>query len=424
MISEKTVIKKYIKLMILCSFAYSISYIGRLSYNTNIPNIIEKLAIDKTSAGVVTSAFFFCYGIGQLINGMICEKLNSKVVISCTLIVSALITASLTLVDNIVIIAISWGVNGFLLSTLWSNLIKIMAYIGDDKYVKKAVIVMALSLPTGTLFAYGVTALLTFFKVWNVYFILAASIMVAGAIIFYFGIKDAEKCIFLFKEQNKQQIKLQDEGCKKETVQTDNRQSLIKVFSFAIICLFFMSSFSSIIKDCLTTWMPSYLIDNYKMPDYFSILVTLLLPIFTIFSSFFASWIMKKTNDIFKSCMAIFLMASVILFILTIFREITPAFMLIVIFAVLAFLMGSLNNLFTSILPLYYRDKLKSGKSAGIINSFCYVGSTISGFGLATIVDNYGWDVFLLTLLIVSFTAAIFSTVGLYIMKRKDKANG
>ena len=55
------------------------------------------------------------------------------------------------------------------------------------------------------------------------------------------------------------------------------------------------------------------------------------------------------------------------------------------------FMASSLNSLITSIFPIFMREKVNSGLFAGVLNGFCYVGSTISSYGLGLIADNFGW---------------------------------
>ena len=56
------------------------------------------------------------------------------------------------------------------------------------------------------------------------------------------------------------------------------------------------------------------------------------------------------------------------------------------------FLASSLNSLITSIFPMFMRTAVNSGKFAGILNGFCYLGSTVSSYGLGAVADNYGWS--------------------------------
>ena len=39
-------------------------------------------------------------------------------------------------------------------------------------------------------------------------------------------------------------------------------------------------------------------------------------------------------------------------------------------------------------LPLYYKDKANAELLAGVLNGCCYVGSTLSSYGLGLIADN------------------------------------
>ena len=37
------------------------------------------------------------------------------------------------------------------------------------------------------------------------------------------------------------------------------------------------------------------------------------------------------------------------------------------------------------------KGKVNSGFIAGILNGFCYVGSTVSSYGLGLVADHFGW---------------------------------
>ena len=93
----------------------------------------------------------------------------------------------------------------------------------------------------------------------------------------------------------------------------------------------------------------------------------------------------------------------------------------LILFGGIACLMAAVNNVITSVVPLYSRDKIDSGLSAGLLNTFCYVGSTLATSLLGKIADTKGWnDVFICLLIftVVSFAVCCFSML----LKRKKKA--
>ena len=90
------------------------------------------------------------------------------------------------------------------------------------------------------------------------------------------------------------------------------------------------------------------------------------------------------------------------------------AVMMIVCFGIVLCLMHAVNNVVTSIAPLKMRDKVTPGKMAGILNGFCYLGSTISSYGLGMIADHWGWQsVFILLLAL----CGICTVIGLFYRK-------
>ena len=86
--------------------------------------------------------------------------------------------------------------------------------------------------------------------------------------------------------------------------------------------------------------------------------------------------------------------------------------------ALVSCLMAAVNNIITSMAPLYMRAKINSGMLAGILNGCCYLGSTLSSYGLGVIADNFGWTAVFETL--IGFCVLTFIVWGAYIfIKRK-----
>ena len=61
-------------LIVLCFCVYTAGYIGRLNYSASLVEILDAFAADKAAGGLVSSFFFFSYGVGQLVNGVLCKK--------------------------------------------------------------------------------------------------------------------------------------------------------------------------------------------------------------------------------------------------------------------------------------------------------------------------------------------------------------
>ena len=68
-------------LILMCWLVYVSSYLSRYSYNSNIVAIKDYYGVTNSVTGLVSTCFFFAYGTGQLVNGLMCKKYNAKVIV-------------------------------------------------------------------------------------------------------------------------------------------------------------------------------------------------------------------------------------------------------------------------------------------------------------------------------------------------------
>ena len=86
---------------------------------------------------------------------------------------------------------------------------------------------------------------------------------------------------------------------------------------------------------------------------------------------------------------------------------IAAAAIMLIFFSIITCMMHGVNNVITSIAPLRMRNKIDSGKLAGILNGFCYVGSTLSSYGLGAVADKGGWQ----TVFYLIFISCVISII-------------
>jgi OPA family glycerol-3-phosphate transporter-like MFS transporter len=169
-----------------------------------------------------------------------------------------------------------------------------------------------------------------------------------------------------------------------------NKMGRVFILLLSVICIF--GIIDNIIRDGLTTWTPSIFKEIYSMPDSYSILLTLGLPLLSVLGSTLCLAVHKKIKDHVKLCALFFLFAIVFLSIMVLCMPLDSWIITLICFAVSALLMSAINNCITSIVPLELRDMADSGAIAGVTNTFCYMGSTISTYALGVIADSAGWN--------------------------------
>lgn len=381
-------------LIFMCWLVYTSSYLGRYSYNSNMVSIINYYQINHASAGLVTTFFFFAYGIGQIINGLCCKYYNKRGTIGLVLIVSAFINFVAFFDIPFACMKYLWLLNGFLQSFIWPLLIYILASQLKQQELKKSVVVMGTTVACGTLFIYGISALFALFNGFKYVFLLSFILM------FLVGI-----CWLIFYP------KLTCNPIIKEKIENDSQQNIQKHIEKSVLIILMVLAFLAIInnllKDGLTIWLPSILQEKYHFSDSLSISLTLILPILGTLGTILAVSLSKKINSIINLVSLLFLLSTISLTIIIFFFKTPYWFIVLFFFGLISLFMHGINNIITSMAPLFLRNKINSGMVAGVLNGFCYVGSTISSYLLGVIVDHYGWNYLLYMLLIINILAFI-----------------
>lgn len=392
--------KKSNFLIFLCWAAYTSAYVARLNYNASMVEILAQLGTTKEAAGTVSSFFFFAYGAGQLVNGLLSKRYNTKISVTIALTASCFVNLSMTLCSGIEIMKYLWFANGVFQSILWSSLIKTLSDNLQDSKLSRAVMVMSTTVASGTFTAYGLAALFSALNMkWTSIFYVASAVVGIIAVVWFFGMSSIQK-------ENKET----EESVKKE----QKKLSLTPVFVFTVVVILISAVANGFIKDGVTTWVPSILKEEFGVPSSLSIIVTLLLPVLSIFGASLVKVLHKKQKNE-NALNSIFYFASTVLaglIILTLNLRSVP--LTLALFGGLACLMAAINNVITSVVPLYSRDKIDSGLSAGLLNTFCYVGSTLATSLLGKIADTKGWnDVFICILVfaVVAFAVCLISVI-------------
>ncbi|MBQ2847035.1 MAG: MFS transporter [Clostridia bacterium] len=390
------------KIIFICWLAYTAAYVGRLNFNASIVAIISDLGVTKADAGLVSSFFFFAYGAGQLINGILSKKYNAKIMIFLSLTCSAVFNIMMPVCNDISMMKFIWMGNGIVQSVLWSTLIKTLSDFVSDKKLPKAILAMSTTVAIGTLVAYGISSLSVRMDNWQTVFYVASAVLVISAIIWFilFG-KAPEKAI-------------QAEEIKAEKVK------MAKPVLLALLLAAFAGVANGFIKDGINTWVPSVLYEEFDVSQSFSILLTLLLPMVSTMGAAIA----KKIHEKIKShaamnCIFYIFSAALcggILFSLKIHSIVT----IMICFICVACGMSMINNVITSMFALDYRRMLNAGFAAGLLNTFCYIGSTVTSYTLGAVSQNHGWNAVFTIMLGVCVIAAVICFAGI-LSERKMK---
>ena len=312
-----------------------------------------------------------------------------------SLSVSGIVNLIIALSTNFSIVKWLWLINGISLSVLWPTLIRQLSEALPRKNLGSSSVVMGTTVAIGTLIIYGLSSIFAAFDKFKLSFYTASFAVFTVAVIW---IVFYNKAVLGAKKERDQEepVKITQsyEAVEKEQGRFERKLLFISIY---VLCFFAIGV--NLIKDGLTTWVPSILKEEFFMSDALSILLTLLLPVLAVFGNAFALKMHKIFTDYVSHCAMTFGIIAVFICAIIGSLSFKIVSVMLVGLVVVNFLASSLNSLITSIFPLFMRDKVNSGLFAGVLNGFCYIGSTISSYGLGVIADNFGWTAVFLTLI-------------------------
>lgn len=284
-ISEKKSGKLQVWLIFMCVFAYTVSYVSRYSYNANIVAIREYYGADNASAGLAGTFYFFAYGAGQVVNGLLCRRYNKKYCIAAALLISAAMNALLFFSPAFAAYKWLWLINGAALSVLWSSLVSVLAAHLSDGYLKQGVLFMSMSVAIGTCISYGTSALFIKIATFRAAFLFAAVLAGAFAACWFFVYDGLTKPLQSARnaEQTEETAKTGQVG-RIEADAGTRRKARVRGGDLAAVFIVpgVLAAIVNLIKDGLNTWVPEILKTSFGYGNSLSLTLTLVLPLLGI----------------------------------------------------------------------------------------------------------------------------------------------
>ncbi len=397
-------------LLALCWLVYTCSLIGKVNYAANITQVESFYKISHADAGMVSTFYFFAYGAGQIFNGVFCKKYNLKYVIFGSLLLSGSVNLIIALLPNgyFGFMKWLWLLNGVALSVLWPCLIRLLSETLPRSKMARASVILGTTTAVGTFLIYGLSAVYAIFNAFKLAFYTAAIVMPAVALLWLFSYSVLTKKTLADTAKEEEQ---NEKATSVAPVPTAQKGQMTKELFVTVFLLGIFAVATNFIKDGLTTWVPSILKSSFGFADSLSIMLTLFLPVVSIFGNVFALKLYEKMRNFVLSCGVLFLIAGALIGGVIGFLGLGLSVLTLMAFAFTSFCASSSNSTITSIFPLYMKGKVNSGLLAGVLNGCCYVGSTISSYGLGWIADNWGWTTVFWVLFSVCMAVMLISLI-------------
>lgn len=371
-------------------------------------------ALLASQAGTVTTGFFICYGCGQFLSGILGDKISPRYLVFTGLLCSALINLGISLAPPFWLMVALWSMNGLAQAMLWAPICKIVSdRVSDDKR-RKACTVLATTMAAGTLFAYILSAVLISLYGWEASFICGMAATLFAALVWITVTTKIEHDAD--KNGIAQEVALPaDEDNGEEVPHDEVPTNLVKLFAVSGLAILALAGgVQGVLKDCMSTWVPTFITDMFDMGAVISILTGTMLPIAGLFGPYIANKLIVKTRDELYSLFVLFLISAGSLSLLTLFGRFSLVISIISLAVTYACSLGQ-NMIIIGNMPMYFYKVGKVSTVTGTLNSFAYVSIAIVNWLTGVLVEKTGWGIVMLLWLLL----AVFAAVATLLAKRR-----
>ena len=246
--------KKARSLAVLFTVTYMASYITRINFGAIISEIEVQTGITRTLLSMSATGGFITYGIGQIVSGVCGDYFSPKKLVSLGLAASVAMNLLMMISSNPYVMLAIWCVNGFAQAFMWPPIVKIMVEVFSEEYYKKMAVRISWASSYGTIAIYLIAPLIITLLNWRFVFLFSS---ICGVI-----------TIFLW---NKYSVDI-DRTKKVSAPQPNSKNANYLLLTPVVIGIMIAIILQGMLRDGVTTWMPTYIADVYNLDTAVSIL--------------------------------------------------------------------------------------------------------------------------------------------------------
>ncbi len=386
---DKLQTKKQVNgLAVLFTLTYMISYITRINYGAIISEMESATGMSKSLLSMALTGSFVTYGTGQIISGICGDKFSPKRLVSCGLVVTVLMNFLIPICQNPYQMLAVWCVNGFAQAFMWPPLVRLMTTLLSEEDYKRTTVKVSWGSSFGTIIVYLISPLIISLFGWKAVFLFSA---VCGIVM-----------IFVW---NKYSYEIGASSKKMDDCNEKAKTSIL--FTPVMISIMVAIVLQGMLRDGVTTWMPSYISETYNMSNIIAILTGVVLPIFSIVCFQVTSGLYRtKLRNPLLCAGVIFGAGALSALALLVFTG-QSASLSVLFAAVLTGCMHGVNLMLICMIPPFFKKYGNVSTVSGTLNACTYIGSAISTYGIALLSERLGWNFTLLIWLLIGVVGTV-----------------
>lgn len=364
----------------ICFLSYNACYAGRSILSAIMPEMVQETGFSSSALGLWGSMFFFTYGIGQVINGLIGDRIKAKWMVAIGLFLSGLVIVLSSCTASSIIGALCWAACGFLLSMLWGPLSKVIAENTTAQTGRLLMTALTAASIVGTMIAYLIASAASAQHQWRWAFYITGILLVLTAILWF---------IVLHIWERKKYLRTID-----ITASTAKgiRPLLSLLRKHQIVPILFITIINGIVRNAVAFWIPTYITDQFQIAPATSSAITSVLPIFNLIGTFLGLKLLKKCKENeYETSIILFAVSMMMFLLMSVTRNHYFILTIVALFLANAAMASACNMIF-SVYCLRFRETGRVSTITGCLDAVSYLFAALASPLFSVIVSKTNWN--------------------------------
>lgn len=364
--------KKAVMLGGVCSISYLAVYIARNILGAVSPQMIQKNVLTTETIGALSSVYFICYAIGQLINGAIGDKIKTKYMISFGLLLAGICNFMFSILYRLPsALFIVYGMSGFFLSMIYGPMTKMVSENTEPKFATRC----SLGYTFASFFGSPFAGFLATFLPWNTTFMVSSIILAVMAII----------CIIIFSIYEKKGLIQYN----KYSYPKSNTKGVSMLLKRSIVKFTIISVVTGVVRTTVVFWLPTYISEQLGFSAENAALIYTIATLAISITPFIAIFVYERLNmNMNLTILLSFSSAAVFFLSVYILKSPLPNIIFLVISIMASNCAASM--LWSRYCPSLYDTGMVS-TATGFLDFMSYMAAAISSTIFANAVSVVGW---------------------------------
>ena len=412
---------KNYKRLLIAAYAFTLLVFAiKLVYTAQLPAVIDFFKTTKANATLGLTIYYFVYAAAQIALGFYITKINFKNYLLITSLLSAISFSLISVIESLPVIWAIFAINGFFQAASWGGIVYITSKYLPNETLSYSSKFLATASAVGNAVTYGVSAFFVEVSDWRITFVFFGILFLISIVYLFIQIGVLDKIIKRKDEYSFEYIRQENDNSsvKQKTtyVVPFGVNFNVKLFMTFIIAVSFLAN-------CLIyglgNWIPNLLKDVHGFPTSLSILLTMIMPLISMFATIFMYRSFDKSSRVFSKTgfMAIILLGLTVVMVFGFDKNFIFA---ILMCALLKYLPTAVSAGYNSYTLVKIKNYINSGTSTLIVNSGAAIAAGLMPFITGAIMDNFGWAIYYEFMAVICLLLVVLIFVGNAIIKKKN----